>query len=181
MPDFVTLSCPTCGGHLQITKDIDCFACAHCGNEHVVNRGGGIVTLAPVVDGLERIQRGTDRTAKELAIRRMKEELAEAEQSQADILEGLLTEDFAAISGALRKMRKLPRWEFQSSLHKRWRARTEALLAMEPHELRELGASVRERKPGGESSAALETLARLKEQKVDKRRRLRELTYELHD
>lgn len=36
MPDFVTLSCPTCGGQLQITKDIERFACGHCGNEHIV-------------------------------------------------------------------------------------------------------------------------------------------------
>jgi predicted RNA-binding Zn-ribbon protein involved in translation (DUF1610 family) len=45
MPGFITLSCPSCGHELQITEDIVRFACAACGNEHIVNRNGGIVTL----------------------------------------------------------------------------------------------------------------------------------------
>jgi predicted RNA-binding Zn-ribbon protein involved in translation (DUF1610 family) len=36
MSDFVTLTCPNCGGKLQITPDINRFACTHCGNEHIV-------------------------------------------------------------------------------------------------------------------------------------------------
>ena len=53
MSDFITLSCPTCNGKLKITDDIDRFACVHCGNEHVVKRGGGVVSLKPVVEQLE--------------------------------------------------------------------------------------------------------------------------------
>jgi predicted RNA-binding Zn-ribbon protein involved in translation (DUF1610 family) len=75
MVDFVTLTCPSCGGKLQITKDIERFACGHCGNEHIVKRSGGIVALEPVVEGLKKIQKGTDKTASELAIRRLKEEI----------------------------------------------------------------------------------------------------------
>jgi len=45
--DFVTLTCPSCGGKLQITQDIDHFACAHCGTEHTVRRSGGTISLAP--------------------------------------------------------------------------------------------------------------------------------------
>jgi phage FluMu protein Com len=56
MPDFITLSCPSCGHRLQITEDIDRFACAACGNEHIVNRSGGIVTLKPVIEGITRSQ-----------------------------------------------------------------------------------------------------------------------------
>jgi hypothetical protein len=77
MADFVTLSCPTCGGKLQVTPDLDRFACAHCGNEHVVRRGGGIVSLAPVVEGIDKVRVGVDKTASELAIRRLKEEIAD--------------------------------------------------------------------------------------------------------
>ncbi len=33
MPDFVTLSCPTCGGKLEITDNIERFACGYCGHE----------------------------------------------------------------------------------------------------------------------------------------------------
>jgi len=59
MSGFVTLTCPSCGGKLQITDDIDRFACGHCGNEHIVRKSGGIIALLPVVEGLEGVQRGT--------------------------------------------------------------------------------------------------------------------------
>jgi ribosomal protein S27E len=49
MPGFITLSCPACGNKLQITEDIDRVACAACGNEHIVNRSGGVITLKPVI------------------------------------------------------------------------------------------------------------------------------------
>ena len=62
MADLVTLSCPSCGGPLEIASGIDRFACAHCGNEHMVKRGGGVVTLAPVIERLEGIRRGVDKT-----------------------------------------------------------------------------------------------------------------------
>jgi hypothetical protein len=74
MPDFVTLTCPSCGGKLEITNDIDRFACGHCGAEHIVRRSGGIVSLAPVVAALGKVQVGVDKTAAELAIVRLKEE-----------------------------------------------------------------------------------------------------------
>lgn len=68
LADFVTLTCPTCGGKLQITPDLDHFACGHCGNEHVVRRAGGVVSLRPVEGLLEK-------TASELAIRRLQGEV----------------------------------------------------------------------------------------------------------
>ena len=82
MPDFITLTCPTCGGQLQITPDIERFACAHCGNEHLVRRGAGIITLAPVIDSMDALRRATDRTASELAIRRTRDEIAELESAK---------------------------------------------------------------------------------------------------
>lgn len=77
MADFVTLTCPSCGGKLQITQDIDQFACGYCGNEHMVKRGGGIVALAPLVEGLTRVQAGVDKTAAELAMPRLSREIAD--------------------------------------------------------------------------------------------------------
>jgi predicted RNA-binding Zn-ribbon protein involved in translation (DUF1610 family) len=76
MSGFVTLTCPSCGGKLQITNDIDRFACGHCGNEHVVKRSGGVVALAPVVEGLAKVQVGVDKTASELEVARIERELA---------------------------------------------------------------------------------------------------------
>jgi len=75
MTDIITLTCPSCGGKLQITSEIELFACSYCGNEHVVRRSGGIVSLAPVVESLGKVQTGVDKTASELAIRRLREDL----------------------------------------------------------------------------------------------------------
>lgn len=80
MSIFVTLSCPSCGGKLDITSDLDRFACAHCGREHIVKRGGGVISLAPITDSLKRVQAGIDRTASELAIQRLEKEISELEQ-----------------------------------------------------------------------------------------------------
>lgn len=85
MPDFITLTCPTCGGRLQITPDIERFACAHCGNEHLVRRGTGVVTLAPVVESMDGLRRTTDRSASEMAIRRIQEDLAGMEAARTGI------------------------------------------------------------------------------------------------
>ena len=75
MDNFVKLSCPSCGSTLKVTSDVDRFACAHCGSEWIVKRGGGVVSLAPVTEGLKRVQTGVDKTAAELAIRRLREDL----------------------------------------------------------------------------------------------------------
>jgi DNA-directed RNA polymerase subunit RPC12/RpoP len=85
--DFVSLSCPNCGGKLEITADMERFTCKYCGSEHMVRRSGGAISLAPVVDGLKRVESkfdqvlmGSDRMAAEQTIRRLKEEIQELEQ-----------------------------------------------------------------------------------------------------
>jgi chaperonin cofactor prefoldin len=75
MADFVTLSCPACGGKLEITNDVERFACAHCGQEHIVRRSGGIISLSPVVDAIKQVGIGVDKTAAELALARLQKEL----------------------------------------------------------------------------------------------------------
>lgn len=75
MPDFVTLTCPSCSGKLEITNDVDRFACAHCGNEHIVRRSGGIVSLTPAIKTLKQVQASVDKTASELAIQRLEREI----------------------------------------------------------------------------------------------------------
>lgn len=88
MPDFVTLTCPSCGSRLQVTSDLERFACSYCGGEMVVRRSGGIVSLAPVVEGLNRVvagvaqvSHGVDQTAAELAIQRLRQNLRDLEQA----------------------------------------------------------------------------------------------------
>lgn len=77
MPDFITLSCPSCEAKLEVTPDIDRFACAHCGTEHIVKRAGGIVSLLPVVEAIKGVQTGVDKTAAELGIARLQKEIEE--------------------------------------------------------------------------------------------------------
>jgi hypothetical protein len=77
MNELVTLACPNCGAKLEITSDIDRFACSHCGQEHIVKRGGGIVSLSPVIIAINQVKLGVDKTAAELAIARIRKEIDE--------------------------------------------------------------------------------------------------------
>ena len=63
MTDFVTLTCPNCGGKLEITGDIERFACGYCGQEHIVKRGGGVVSIIPIADDIKGIETGVDKVA----------------------------------------------------------------------------------------------------------------------
>ena len=111
MPDFVSLTCPSCGGKLQITDDIDRFACGHCGNEHIVRRSGGIVALAPAVEGLERIQLGTEITACELAIRRLRDDIIALEGEISRLASETCRNDFSNVRASLQAIGKLSRRE----------------------------------------------------------------------
>ena len=75
MSEFITLACPSCGGKLQITNDIERFACAHCGTEMLVRRGEGIISLKPVIDEVKGVRRAADHTAAELAMARIQKEI----------------------------------------------------------------------------------------------------------
>ena len=79
MADFITLTCPSCGSKLKITEEIERFACISCGNEHIVKRGEGAISIQPVVEGIAKVQVGVDKTASELAIVRINRELHDLE------------------------------------------------------------------------------------------------------
>jgi predicted RNA-binding Zn-ribbon protein involved in translation (DUF1610 family) len=83
MSDIITLTCPTCGGKLDISPGLDRFACAHCGNEHLVKRSEGVIALQPLTESLGGLRRATDRTASEMALRRLAEELADLKEARA--------------------------------------------------------------------------------------------------
>jgi len=83
MQNFITLTCPSCGGELKITNEINRFACAHCGREHIVQREGGVICLHPVTQGIQEIRDSTYRVASELAINRLECEIHEL-QSRRD-------------------------------------------------------------------------------------------------
>lgn len=99
MPEFVTLTCPSCGAKLHVGNDVDSFACLHCGNEHIVKRSGGTVSLAPVVEQLKNVRSGVDKTASELAIKRLKEEIREIQAKMPGEEKGCLTTVMGWIAG----------------------------------------------------------------------------------
>lgn len=75
--EFVSLKCPSCAGKLDVYQDMERFACGYCGAEALVDRRGGSVSLKCLTAVIENVQRGTDKTAAELALTRLQKELVE--------------------------------------------------------------------------------------------------------
>ncbi|MBN2386216.1 MAG: hypothetical protein JXB85_04295 [Anaerolineales bacterium] len=48
MPDLISLTCPSCGGKLKVSKNASSLTCQHCGNDHLVKReaDGGVMLEA---------------------------------------------------------------------------------------------------------------------------------------
>ena len=82
---FVNLNCLNCGAKLKITDNIFEFACQYCGATQIVERTGGIVALKFLSDKLDRVQSSVDRTAAELKIQRLKNELEELEEKHTEL------------------------------------------------------------------------------------------------
>lgn len=76
---LLKLSCVNCSAPLDVGDDLERFACMYCGTTQIVQRAGGTVALKKVESAIHAVQRGTDRTAAELAIPRLNKELAEAQ------------------------------------------------------------------------------------------------------
>lgn len=68
---FISLKCQSCGAPLDVYEDMTRFACGFCGSEMFVERRGGTVILKPVVEAIQKVQVGTDKTAAELALARL--------------------------------------------------------------------------------------------------------------
>jgi DNA-directed RNA polymerase subunit RPC12/RpoP len=76
-----SLQCISCGSKLNVSSEMSRFACGYCGAELIVEREGGTVALKSVVDAVAKIQAGTDKTAAELALRRLHGELGQLNQA----------------------------------------------------------------------------------------------------
>lgn len=85
MVEYVKLSCTSCGGRLELSSDIDRFACSHCGTELMVKRSHGVVALGEVAEDIENIKQSSDKTASELAIVRLKGEISSLEAKKRGI------------------------------------------------------------------------------------------------
>ena len=78
------LKCPNCGANLTVPRTYDVFACSYCGATIKLAQAGGTVALELIAGHLEGVRRGTDKTAAELMIRRLREDAA--------VLDGELTD-----------------------------------------------------------------------------------------
>lgn len=83
-PQAYALKCPGCGAALKVANDLETFACMYCGATVKVEKSGGTVNLR-IAEELVGVRKGTDKTAAELAIRRLQQELAQLKR-QADAL-----------------------------------------------------------------------------------------------
>lgn len=73
------MRCSGCGATLDIKPDMEVFACAYCGMNQRVERGGGTITLTAIDKKIDFIHRGVDRTAAELALPRLEREIQQVE------------------------------------------------------------------------------------------------------
>lgn len=74
---FVSLTCPNCGGSMQVGSDTAAgrLNCPYCGKACLVERGGDTISLRPLAEELKGTREASERVAAELAVRRLNEEI----------------------------------------------------------------------------------------------------------
>jgi hypothetical protein len=77
MDKAIAMGCPNCGAGLEITSDLETFACTYCGSIIKVTWHGGTVSLKQLEQVINGIKSSTDRIAAELALKRLGGELGE--------------------------------------------------------------------------------------------------------
>ncbi|MCX6055878.1 MAG: zinc ribbon domain-containing protein [Chloroflexi bacterium] len=115
MSIFVTLTCPSCGAKLQIGNELERFACAHCGNEHMVKREGGLISIIPILEHLQKVELSVDKTASELAIQRIKEEGAKLRKASWEYIMNDLTQNPSLLTMIAGKQKPCATWFFNTS------------------------------------------------------------------
>lgn len=98
---LLKFSCASCSAPLEISEDLERFACGYCGTEQIVKRAGGTVWLKKIETAVRDVQKGTDRTAAELALVRLQRELEAAQESKAELVREAQTKRHRAQAGRL--------------------------------------------------------------------------------
>jgi|WetSurMetagenome_2_1015567.scaffolds.fasta_scaffold598442_2 predicted RNA-binding Zn-ribbon protein involved in translation (DUF1610 family) len=75
MSNLIALTCPSCGGRLEIANNTERYVCAHCGNTHIVDPGERAESLAKEVDELKSVS----------SILRLKDEIEVLEHRRSEI------------------------------------------------------------------------------------------------
>jgi len=89
---MIKLACNSCGAKLDLTDDIESFACGSCGSEWLVNRSGGVVFLKAVAESIKKIEKsseGTEKHAEVLANQVRQQKIIERIHELAAIRDGI--------------------------------------------------------------------------------------------
>lgn len=79
MTEITKLSCPACGGKIEVKENSDQFTCTYCGTHLQIEKSKGEIAVRPFIQAVKTMQSSMDRNASELAINRIKPELAALE------------------------------------------------------------------------------------------------------
>ena len=85
---FIILNCANCGARLDVYDDAERFVCGYCGTSLVVQRRGGTVALRTVAEAIKQVQSGTDKTAAESALVRLRQDRSDLAAKFATVKHG---------------------------------------------------------------------------------------------
>lgn len=86
---LLNLACANCSAPLEVGAHLERFTCAYCGTAQIVERSGGVVSTRKLEVAISAVQRGTDRTAAELAMPRLARELEDVRERRAQVVQQL--------------------------------------------------------------------------------------------
>jgi hypothetical protein len=98
MSKTITLQCPNCGARLEITPDMEIFACGHCGTQQMVRRAGNTVSLKLIGEAVAGVKVNTDRMAAEMAVRRLRDDVEAIEKQRQELRQRYSTDKEAIYS-----------------------------------------------------------------------------------
>lgn len=75
MSETIKISCPACGSTSSRKEGLSDFVCHYCGTQFRVEHKNGGISLSPILETMQTLQTGMDRTAAELTVKRLKEEI----------------------------------------------------------------------------------------------------------
>lgn len=75
MTQTIIINCPTCGSTSSRKVGISDFVCSYCGTQYRVEYSSNGMFLYPILQSMQTLQTGMDRTAAELTVKRLKEEI----------------------------------------------------------------------------------------------------------
>jgi len=92
----LSLKCQNCGAPLNIAQQMERITCGYCGSEQIIQRSGAEVSLKIVGDAIAKVQFGVDKSASELAIKRLQAKL------QSDTAEWQRCRNQATVAAGIR-------------------------------------------------------------------------------